>query len=79
MGMGVVSRALKKQHVLSLSTTEVEYIVTTFCVCQCIWFRRILEHNSFQKKKVQQEFYVITVLLFNCSRISFFMEGVNTL
>ncbi|RVW45415.1 Retrovirus-related Pol polyprotein from transposon TNT 1-94 [Vitis vinifera] len=34
---------LKKQPVVSLSTTEAEFIAATSCACQAIWLRRILE------------------------------------
>ena len=38
-----MSWSSKKPPVVSLSTTEVESIVATSCVCQAIWLRRILE------------------------------------
>ena len=43
LSSGVMSWSSKKQHVVSLSTTEAEFIVTTSCACQAIWLRRILE------------------------------------
>ena len=36
----------RKQPVVSLSTTEVEFIAATSCACQAIWMRRILEKLS---------------------------------
>ncbi|RDY07861.1 hypothetical protein CR513_07964, partial [Mucuna pruriens] len=50
MGYGAVSRASKKQPVVSLSTTEAKYIVATLCACQCIWLRRILEQLGAKEK-----------------------------
>lgn len=36
---------------VSLSTTEVEFIATGLCACQCVWLRRIWEHlNNCQER-----------------------------
>ena len=42
IGTAAISWASKKQPVVSLSTTEVEYIVAAYCACQCIWLKRII-------------------------------------
>ncbi|PNX81919.1 copia-type polyprotein [Trifolium pratense] len=42
-GNGVVSWLYKKQAIVTLSTTEVEYVVAASCACQSVWLRRILE------------------------------------
>ena len=39
---GAISRASKKQLIVSLSTTEAEYVATTTEVCRAVWMRRML-------------------------------------
>ena len=46
LGLGALSWSSNKQPMVSLSTTEAEFIATTSCVCQAIWLRRILEGFS---------------------------------
>lgn len=36
-----ISWSSKKQPIVTLSTTETEYIATASCACQCVWPRRI--------------------------------------
>lgn len=43
LSSGAVSWSSKKQPIVSLSTTEAEFITATSCACQAIWLRRILE------------------------------------
>lgn len=38
-----ISWASKKQPVVSLSTTEAEFIAAANCACQSVWIKRILE------------------------------------
>lgn len=48
---GAISWSSKKQPVVSLSTTEAEYIVAVLCACQCICLRRILEQLEAEEKE----------------------------
>jgi hypothetical protein len=42
LGTGAVSWSSKKQPVVTLSTTEAEFIAVASCACQGVWLRRIL-------------------------------------
>ncbi|XP_057452007.1 secreted RxLR effector protein 161-like [Lotus japonicus] len=49
LGTGSVAWISKKQAVVSLSTTEAEFISAALCACQCIWLRRILVTLGFSQ------------------------------
>lgn len=40
---------LEKKFIISLSIIGIEYIVATFCSCQCICLKRILKHFRIEK------------------------------
>uniref|UniRef100_A0A3Q7ECF9 Reverse transcriptase Ty1/copia-type domain-containing protein n=1 Tax=Solanum lycopersicum TaxID=4081 RepID=A0A3Q7ECF9_SOLLC len=43
MSGGAISWSFRKQPIITLSTTEVEFFATAACACQAIWMRRILK------------------------------------
>lgn len=48
LGTGVVSWSSKTKTVVTLSSTETEFVAATTCVCQAIWLRKILKELQFK-------------------------------
>lgn len=51
LSSGVISWSSKKQPIVTLSTTEAEYVAATLCVCQAVWLRNILEELHFKQDR----------------------------
>ena len=50
LGSGAISWSSKNQPIITLSTTEAEFVATTACACQAIWLRRILDELHFEQE-----------------------------
>lgn len=51
LGTGAISWSSKKQAVVTLSTTEAEFISAAMCACQAVWLRRILHKLGQTQRK----------------------------
>eukprot|EP00253_Pinus_taeda_P002386 PITA_02386 len=50
LGSEAISRASKKEPIVSLSTLEAEYVAATTAVCQAIWMRRMLRDLHYDQE-----------------------------
>ncbi|XP_071921816.1 secreted RxLR effector protein 161-like [Coffea arabica] len=57
LGTGAICWSSKKQPIVTLSSTEAEFVAATACACQAIWLRRILEELQFKQ-------YGATIILY---------------
>ena len=48
MSGGAVAWFSRKQPIVTLSTTEAEYVAATTCACQAIWMKRILKEIGYE-------------------------------
>lgn len=48
---GAISWSSKKQPIVSLSTTEAEFIAAASCACQAVWLQRVLDMLSLNRSK----------------------------
>ncbi|XP_057981300.1 secreted RxLR effector protein 161-like [Malania oleifera] len=76
LGTRAVSWSSKKQPIVTLSTTEAEFIAATACACQAIWLKRILEELQFKQVEALQ-FFVTKTQQSNSPRILCYTEEAN--
>ena len=49
-GTCAISWSSKKQSIVTLSSTEAQFVAAIACACQAIWLRRILEEMQFKQR-----------------------------
>lgn len=51
LGGGAIAWASKKQPIVTLSTTEAEFVSAAYGACQAMWIRNVLEEIGFRQKE----------------------------
>ncbi|XP_052487930.1 secreted RxLR effector protein 161-like [Gossypium raimondii] len=75
---GAVAWASKKQPVVTLSTTEAEYVAAASCACQSVWMQRIWKQiKGTQSKPVK--IFCDNSSTIKLAKSQSFMEEINTL
>ena len=55
MSGGAIAWSSRKQPIVTLSTTEVEFVAASACACQAVWMRRLLKeigHSQIEGTKL---------------------------
>ncbi|XP_045802226.1 secreted RxLR effector protein 161-like [Trifolium pratense] len=56
VGSGAISCSSKKQPIVTLSTTEAEYVAAASCACQAVWLRKILKQLGQEQRNANTIF-----------------------
>ena len=56
IGSGVVTWSSRKQLIVTLSTTEAEFVVAVACASQAVWMKIIIENLSLEESKCKTIF-----------------------
>jgi hypothetical protein len=54
LSSGAVSWSSKKQPIVTLSTTEAEFVAAAMCVCQALWIKRVLKELGHSNNECTQ-------------------------
>lgn len=73
LGSGAVVWSSRKQPIVTLSTTEAEFVAAATCASQAVWMKRILEKLSMRESKCT------TILCDNSSTIKLSKNPVTWL